>query len=84
MYTKSIKTEADVGRKGKVKIRGESPALFKKSKRNCFSVGQEAVYSAGKGSSDPVKHCDSVIVGEKGLLPVVILKAMPGTEGSHG
>lgn len=31
-----------------------------------------------------MKHCDSVVVEEKGLSPVVTLKTKSGNEGSHG
>lgn len=31
-----------------------------------------------------MEHCDSVAVEEKGLFPVVTLKAKSGNDGSHG
>lgn len=39
---------------------------------------------AGKGSSNPVKHCDSVLVDENYLFPIVSLKAKSRNEVSHG
>lgn len=54
-----------------------------KTRRTRFSVGEQAASVPGDGCGHPVRGCDS-IDGEKGLFPVVTLKAKSGNEGWQG